>query len=97
MNKVVKSCFIVYIVESKYFSFEMGNITAEGKTMKILLNKCRHEKGITLEKLAGLTGISKSTLNNFENGRTIPNMVQMEKIAAALNVRIGDLYDSELK
>lgn len=65
--------------------------------MKILLNRCRHEKGITLEKLAASTGISKSTLNNFENGRTIPNMVQMEKIAATLNVRIGDLYDSELK
>lgn len=65
--------------------------------MKILLNKIRREKGITLEKLAGLSGISKSTLNNFENGRTSPNMNQMERIAEVLNVRIEELYESKLK
>ena len=65
--------------------------------MKILLNKLRSEKGITLEELAVKSGISKSTLNRIENEITFPTMNQMEKLAMALGVRISDLYDSRYK
>lgn len=53
----------------------------------------RKERGITLVKLAEMTGISKSTLNNIENKKTSPTLDQLEKIAIALNVRVQDLYD----
>lgn len=65
--------------------------------MKILLNKLRHEKGVTLEELAAKSGISKSTLNRIENEITFPTMEHMEKLAMVLNVRISDLYDSKYK
>ncbi len=65
--------------------------------MKIKIWEIRDKKGFTLVELANLTGISKSTLDNFENGRTVPNMNQMEQIAEALDVRINDLFESYRK
>lgn len=65
--------------------------------MKILLNQVRQNKKITLAKLEEQTGISKSALNNFENEKTSPTMIQMEKLAKALEVRIVELFDSKHK
>lgn len=65
--------------------------------MKILTWQARANKKITLVKLSTLTGISKSTLNNIENGRVSPTIKQLEKIAKALEVKISDLYESKYK
>lgn len=65
--------------------------------MDIKTWQARSEKGVTLVELAAATGISKSTLNNIENGRVSPTMVQMEAIAKALRMRITDLFDSDYK
>ena len=65
--------------------------------MKILTWQARNNKNMTLVKLSSKTGISKSTLNNIENGRVFPTIIQLESIAQALDVKIGDLYESEYK
>ncbi len=65
--------------------------------MEILTWRARNSKNITLVKLSGLTGISKSTLNNIENERVSPTIKQLEAIAKALGVRISDLYESQYK
>lgn len=65
--------------------------------MEILTWQARNNKKITLVKLSGLTGISKSTLNNIENGRVSPTIKQLETIAKALGVKISDLYESQYK
>lgn len=65
--------------------------------MKILTWQARHNKKLTLVKLSQKTGISKSTLNNIENGKVNPTIKQLEIIAKALEVRINDLYESEYK
>ncbi len=65
--------------------------------MEILTWQARNDKNVTLVKLSGLTGISKSTLNNIENGRVSPTIKQLEIIAKALEVKITDLYDSQYK
>ena len=65
--------------------------------MDILTWQARNDKNVTLVKLSGLTGISKSTLNNIENGRVSPTIKQLEAIAKALGVRISDLYESQYK
>lgn len=65
--------------------------------MNILTWQARNSKKTTLVKLSGLTGISKSTLNNIENGRVSPTIKQLEAIAKALGVRISDLYESQYK
>ncbi|WP_367279925.1 helix-turn-helix domain-containing protein [Bacteroides sp.] len=65
--------------------------------MKILTWQARNDKNVTLVRLSQKTGISKSTLNNIENGRVHPTIKQLEAIAKALEMRISDLYDSEYK
>lgn len=65
--------------------------------MEILTWYARDRKNVTLIELAELTGISKSTLNNIENGKVSPTIEQLEIIAKALGCRISDLYESPYK
>ena len=65
--------------------------------MEILTWQARNNKKVTLIKLSKMTGISKSTLNNIENGKVHPTIKQLEAIAKALEMRISDLYESEYK
>lgn len=67
------------------------------KFMKLLLWGLRRQKKITLIQLAELTGISKTSLNEFENENRVPNLEQLERIAKALDVRMSDLYESDYK
>ncbi len=65
--------------------------------MKILIWQARRGKKITLAELSKRSGLGKSTINNIENGKTSPTMVQMERIARALEMKISDLYESDCK
>lgn len=65
--------------------------------VNIKLWEVRTAKGLKLEAVAALTGVSKSTLNNIENGKTSPTLANLEKIARGLGCRISDLYESEYK
>ena len=65
--------------------------------MTINIWKARTEKGISLMELSHRTGISKSALNNYENGKRQPNLLQLELIAKALDTSISNLYESEYK
>lgn len=65
--------------------------------MKILTWQARNNKKVTLVKLSKMTGISKSTLNNIENEKVSPTIVELEAIAKALNMKITDLFDSDYK
>ena len=69
----------------------------EDDAMEILTWQARTDRHLTLKQLEALTGISKSTLNTIENGITSPTLRQLEAIAAALDVKITDLFDSEYK
>lgn len=63
----------------------------------IKLWEIRTAKGLKLEAVAAVTGVSKSTLNNIENGKTSPTLANLEKIAKGLGCCISDLYESEYK
>lgn len=63
----------------------------------VLIGKIRKEKGVSLNQLAKLTGISSSTLRNYENQKQSPRMDRLEKKAIALEVAIEDLFESDYK
>lgn len=65
--------------------------------MVLKIWEARQKKGISLIELSKRTGISKSALNNYENGKRSPNMEQMELIATALDTSISNLYESPYK
>lgn len=65
--------------------------------VEINIWKIRTEKEITLTTLARKTGISRSALSNYENGKRYPTLNQLEKIAIALDTTITKLYESPYK
>ena len=60
--------------------------------VEILVKKLRTEKGITLESLAKLSGISKGHLSKIERGEREPKISTLIQIALALKVDIKELY-----
>lgn len=65
--------------------------------MEILTWKARTKRGLTLRKLEELTGISRTTLNDIENGKVSPTLWELETIARALDMKISELYESDYK
>lgn len=65
--------------------------------MKILVWQIRTAKRITLVELAKRSGIGKSTINNIENEKVSPTLMQLESLAATLEVHITDLFESDWK
>ncbi len=59
-----------------------------GEKLKLL----RKEKGLTLDKLAEMSGVAKATLSRIENGVTTGNLNTHLKICDALRVNLGELY-----
>lgn len=64
----------------------------EKMKIEILLKNIRKERGLSLEKLAKMTGISSSHLNYIENNEKEPSLSVMVRIAQALSVNITELY-----
>ena len=52
--------------------------------VSIKLWEVRTAKGLKLEAVAAITGVSKSTLNNIENVKTSPTLANLEKIAIGI-------------
>ena len=56
-----------------------------------ILKACRAHSGFTQKDLATLTGISFSSIGNWENGRCVPTIVDFERIlnVYGLTLEIG--------
>ena len=88
-NKVIRKLKKLPV---KYWQYLLYNLA-----MLIKIWNVRTEKEITLSELAQRCGISRAALSNYENEIRYPTILQMEKIAKALDVRISDLYESDYK
>ena len=65
--------------------------------MKMKIKEVRKKRKLTQIELAKLTGISKSSISRYEREEIWPDMLEMEWIALALDVKITDLFDSKVK
>lgn len=65
--------------------------------MTIKIWEERDKKGISLRQLSSLTGISKTRLNNIENGKKSVTLDELERIAIALEINMTNLFDSKYK
>lgn len=62
-----------------------------------IIKNVRESKNITLYRLMKLTGLSYSYLSELENNKVFnPSLKTMYTIANALNVKVDDLFYSEL-
>lgn len=72
-------------------------MVSKNNSMKILLNEIIHERKLSLRQVSVMTGLPKSTVDDIANNRKSPRMDEMEALAAGLNVKITDLFDSDYK
>lgn len=63
--------------------------------MSVQLKILRKRMGMTLEQLAGLTGLTKSYLSKVERGMSSPSIAVALKLAKALNAQAEELFSSE--
>lgn len=58
-----------------------------------ILSLC-HERGISINKLAEMSGVKQSTLDNIVNFRTFnPRIRTLHKIAIAFNMTVSEFLD----
>lgn len=63
--------------------------------MTALLRAVRRQRGLTLERLAEQTGLTKSYLSKIERGQSTPSIAVALKVARALDVDVGRLFSDE--
>ncbi len=63
--------------------------------MTALLRAVRRQRGLTLERLAEQTGLTKSYLSKIERRQSTPSIAVALKVARALNVDVGRLFSDE--
>lgn len=59
------------------------------------IQEIRKKRGFTQEKLAELVNMEQNSISIIESGRNFPTLANLEKIAAALNVRLSDFFNYE--
>ena len=56
------------------------------------ISKYRRDRGMTSEKLAWEVETTKGHISEIENGKRLPSLRLLERIAKALQVDISDLF-----
>jgi transcriptional regulator with XRE-family HTH domain len=59
------------------------------------LGRLRRQRGLSLERLATLSGVSRAMLGQVEAGESAPTIALLWKVARGLDVRFADLLGDE--
>lgn len=57
-----------------------------------LLRHTREQRGMSLKRFASVAGVSEGLLSQFEHGKGNPTLLMLQKLAAALDVQLGELF-----
>src|SRR5436853_6995678 len=58
------------------------------------VRELRAAQGLSLDALAGKSGVSRSMISLIERGESSPTAVVLEKLAVGLNVPLASLFDA---
>ena len=64
-------------------------------TIAVRIREVRKAKGITIEELARLSGVSRSHISEIETHQQMPTLPILCRIAAALEASPEELYNFE--
>ena len=59
------------------------------------LAEYRKRKGLSQDDLAKVSGLTKTTIQNWENGRNLGAVIRVLKVCQELDVDVRDLFDIE--
>lgn len=57
------------------------------------VREVRRARGLTQERLAEAASLHPTFVSNLERGYRVPTLATMVRVAAALDVRLGELLD----
>jgi transcriptional regulator with XRE-family HTH domain len=66
-------------------------------SLGLTVRELRLARGLSARRLASLVGVTSGFMSQLENGQTTPSLATLLRIAAALEVRIGDLFHATPK
>lgn len=61
--------------------------------MELRIKDVIKEKKVTVVALAGMIGITQPNMSNIVNGKSMPSLETLEKIASALGVPVTELFE----
>ena len=61
--------------------------------MELRIKDVLKEKQVTVVSLAGMIGIAQPSMSNIVNGKSMPSLETLEKIATALEVPFTELFE----
>ena len=68
-----------------------------GEAVKLRITELCKQKNITINKLATISGITQSTLNNITSGRNNSTTIStIKKLCDGLEISIEDFFSSDL-
>ncbi len=62
------------------------------KTLSSRVKRYRKKMGLSQEELAYKVGVSRAYMGYIEQGRNVPSLGLLEKIAKNLKIRLSDLF-----
>ncbi len=72
----------------------MDHGTNLNKRIAARVRELRGATGLSLDALAGKSGVSRSMISLIERGESSPTAVVLDKLAAALGVTVASLFDA---
>lgn len=69
----------------------------EKQSIGEIIRKLRKDNGMTQAQLSKALGVSKSSVEKYEAGKVVPDMLKIEKIATIFNVGIDTIMGGMLK
>lgn len=85
-------------MEIPHYLFDTWGMRSNAKLPRVLskkIRKRRKELDITQENLAEKIGVSRVYIGYLEQGRNVPSLEILEKIAKALKIKLSELFGSE--
>ncbi len=68
-----------------------------GEAVKLRIIELCNQKGITINKLANISGVTQSTLNNITSGRNNSTTIStIKKLCDGIEISITDFFQSKL-
>jgi len=71
----------------------MSKQNNEGVKVVSKLAEYRKRKGLSQDELAKVSGLTKTTIQNWENSRNIGAVIRVLKVCRELEVDIRDLFE----
>ncbi len=75
-------------------SRRVAQATAGGVALGGRLRAARSARGLTLEKVAEATGLTKGFLSRLERDEVSPSVASLVAVCEVLGIRVGELFDS---